>query len=270
MMKRIHVVSLAGAVVAVFCTAAFSQVAEPPPVVFGSGGGSSTDGTLNLSDTVGQTAPGISTQSSTVVQAGFWYVAGQLNVGPNPAVMIAAFEVAAADNGVELNWSIASADGPSGFNVYRSVESRDQFIRLNENRPLGPAETAYVDAEVEPARTYWYRIGAVDRDGEFLSPARSVTTPHRSVELGQNYPNPFNPSTRIDYYLPRQYHVKMTIYDVNGKRVRSLVDQPARVGHHWVIWNGLDDSGNRVSSGVYFYRLRVGNNVIAKKLVVVK
>jgi len=269
-MKRFCTMSLASAVVAVFCAAAFSQVTEPPPVVFGSGGGSSTDGTLNLSDTAGQTAPGISTQSSTVVHAGFWHVAGQLNMGPNPAVAIASFEVATADNGVELNWSVASADDLAGFNVYRSLESRDGFVRLNDNRPLGPNETSYVDKEVQPGQTYWYRIGAVDRDGEFLSKVQSVTTPHRSVELRQNYPNPFNPSTTIDYYLPRHSHVTLSIFDVNGQRVRSLVDRPVRLGHHSVVWNGVDDNGNRVSSGVYFYRLRVGNKVITKKLVVVK
>jgi hypothetical protein len=269
-MKRFCTMSLASAVVAVFCVAAFSQVTEPPPVVFGSGGGSSTDGTLYLSDTVGPPALGTSTESNTVLHAGFWYLPDRLHIGPTSAVAIAAFEAAASHNGIELHWTIASADGLEGFNVYRSVDGETGFVRLNDNRPLGPNETSYVDKEVQPRQTYWYRIGAVDRDGEFLSKVQSVTTPHRSVEIRQNYPNPFNPSTTIDYYLPRHSHVTLSIFDVNGQRVRSLVDRPVRLGHHSVVWNGVDDNGNRVSSGVYFYRLRVGNTVITKKLVVVK
>jgi len=269
-MKRFCTMSLASAVVAVFCAAAFSQVTEPPPAVFGSGGGRATDGTRYLSDTVGQPAISTSTQSNTVLHAGFWYLPDRLHIGPTSAVAIAAFEAAAGHNGIELHWTIAGADGLEGFNVYRSVEDETGFVRLTDGGLVGPAETSYLDTEIEPGRTYWYRIGAVDRDGEFLSTVRSVTSPHRNVELHQNYPNPFNPSTRISYYLPKPLPVTLTVYDVRGTRVRTLVDRPVGVGHHSLVWDGTDSGGNRVGSGVYFYRLRAGNKVITKKLVVVK
>jgi hypothetical protein len=202
-MKRFCTMSLAGAVVAVFCAAAFSQVTEPPPAVFGSGGGSATDGTRYISDTVGQSAIGTSTESNTVLRAGFWYVPDRLHVGPTSSVAIAMFEAAVADKGIELHWTIASADGLEGFNVYRSLDEETGFVRLNDEGLVAPAQTSYLDTGIEPGRTYWYRIGAVDGDGEFLSTARSVTTPHRNVELHQNYPNPFNPSTRIGYSYPQ-------------------------------------------------------------------
>jgi len=269
-MKRFCTMSLAGAVVAVFCAAAFSQVTEPPPVVFGSGGGSSTDGTLYLSDTVAQPAIGVSIESNTALRGGFWYLPDRMHIGPTSPVAIAMFEAAVTDRGVELSWTIASADGLEGFNVYRSVDEETGFVRINDDGLVGPAETSYLDTEIEPGRTYWYRIGAVDTDGEFISTVRSVTSPHRNVELHQNYPNPFNPSTRISYYLPRAQQVTLTIYDVRGTLVRTLVDQPVGVGHHSLVWDGTDSSGSRVGSGVYFYRLRAGNKVITKKLVVVK
>jgi len=269
-MKRFCTMSLASAVVAVFCAAAFSQVTEPSPVVFGSGGGSSTDGTHHLSDTVGQPAIGTSTETNTVLRAGFWYVPDRLHVGPTSSVAIATFEAAVAVKGIELHWTIASADGLEGFNVYRSVDGETGFVRLNDKGLVAPAETSYLDTEIEPGRIYWYRIGAVDGDGEFLSTVRSVTSPHRNVELHQNYPNPFNPSTRISYYLPRAVRVTLTVYDVRGALVRTLVDQPVGVGHHSLAWDGTDSNGTRVGSGVYLYRLRAGNKVITKKLVVVK
>ena len=87
-MKRVLMVSLASAVVAVFCAAAFSQVPEPPPAVFGAGGGSSSDGTTYLSDTIGQTSVGISSELGTVLHAGFWYVPERLHSGPTSPVAI--------------------------------------------------------------------------------------------------------------------------------------------------------------------------------------
>jgi hypothetical protein len=269
-MRRFCTMSLAGAVVAVFCATAFSQVTEPPPAVIGSGGGSATDGTRHLSDTVGQPAIGTSIESSTVLHGGFWYLPDRLHIGPTSSVAIAMFEAAVTDKGVELSWTVASADRLVGFNVYRSAGEATGFVRLNNEDLVGPAETSYLDTAIEPGRTYWYRIGAVDKDGEFLSMAQSVTSPHRNVELHQNYPNPFNPSTRISYYLPRALHVTLTVYDVRGTLVRTLLDQPAGVGYHSLVWDGTDSSGSRVGSGVYFYRLRAGNKVITRKLVVVK
>ena len=269
-MKRFCTMSLASAVVAVFCAAAFSQVPEPAPTVIGSGGGNSNDGTYHLSDTVGQPVIGISTDPANIIKAGFWYLPDGLHIGPTSPVAIATFLAAVADKGVELHWTIASADGLEGFKVYRSVDRETGFVRLNDGGLIQPAVTSYLDASIEPGRTYWYRIGAVDRDGEFLSTVQSVTTPHRDVELQQNYPNPFNPSTRIDYYLPRETLVTMSIYDVRGALVRTLVDEPVGVGHHSLVWEGKDNNGNRVGSGVYFYRLRAGKKVITKKLVVVK
>jgi flagellar hook assembly protein FlgD len=64
--------------------------------------------------------------------------------------------------------------------------------------------------------------------------------------------------------------VTVTVYDVRGALVRTIIDQPVGVGHHSVVWDGTDGGGSRVGSGVYFYRLRAGNKVITKKLVVVK
>jgi hypothetical protein len=269
-MKRFCTMSLAGAVVAAFCAAAFSQVSEPPPAVLGSGGGSATDGTLHLSDTVAQPAIGVSIQSNTVLRGGFWYVPDRMHIGPTSAVAIAMFEAAVADGGIELHWSIAGADGLEGFNVYRSAGDGTDFVRLNDDGLVAPAATSYLDAAIEPGTVYRYQIGAVDRDGEFRSAVRSVTSPRRNVELFQNHPNPFNPSTTIGYYLPRAMHVTLTVYDVRGARVRTLVDRPLGVGHHSTEWDGTDTGGSRVGSGVYFYRLRAGNKVITKKLVVVK
>ncbi|MDH3197507.1 MAG: T9SS type A sorting domain-containing protein [Candidatus Krumholzibacteria bacterium] len=247
-----------------------AQVPEPPPAVFGAGGGSSIDGTTYLHDTVGQAAIGAMTAPGQFHGAGFWYEPDLLHIGPTSAVLIASFAAVVSTRGVEISWHITSADGLQGFNIYRSQASEAGYAPLNNRALLPPGTTSFLDVEVRPGRKYWYRLGAVDSDGEFLSPVQTVVTPSRQVELEQNYPNPFNPTTRIDFYLPADNHVVLTVYGVRGDRIATLVDQPTRYGHHSVTWDGTDARGEGVGSGVYFYRLQAGNKVITKKLVVMK
>jgi hypothetical protein len=76
-----------------------------------------------------------------------------------------------------------------------------------------------------------------------------------AFELSQNYPNPFNPSTTIQFSLPVRAMVNITVFDVGGRRVRSLLKEERNTGSHTVVWDARDDRGQDVSSGVYFYRL---------------
>jgi subtilisin family serine protease len=73
------------------------------------------------------------------------------------------------------------------------------------------------------------------------------------------YPNPFNPSTIIAFDLPETQHVKLEIFDISGRKVRTLVDQTVNAGRHQVSWNGQNESGISVASGIYLYRLQAGN-----------
>jgi hypothetical protein len=83
-------------------------------------------------------------------------------------------------------------------------------------------------------------------------------------------PNPFNPTTTIGYSLPRGGDTELMVYDIEGRRVRTLVKGLVPAGDHRVVWDGRDDAGNCVASGVYLYRLRVGGLVETKKMVLVK
>jgi hypothetical protein len=91
-----------------------------------------------------------------------------------------------------------------------------------------------------------------------------------SFSLEQNYPNPFNPSTTIRYMLPSQpgrSRATLTIYNQLGEVVRTLVNQQQGPGVHQVVWDGRNDSGELVSSGVYFYQLRYGQYQETKKMI---
>lgn len=90
------------------------------------------------------------------------------------------------------------------------------------------------------------------------------------LSLEQNYPNPFNPTTSIRYSIEEPGLVSLDIYNVKGQLVKTLYHGNAEVGGHTVTWNGLDNSGNACSSGVYFYRLRTPNTSIIRKMLMLK
>nr|HQV33573.1 T9SS type A sorting domain-containing protein [Calditrichia bacterium] len=92
----------------------------------------------------------------------------------------------------------------------------------------------------------------------------------RAFNLSQNYPNPFNGETEIRYNLPKAGPVELAIYDLLGRRVVELVDREQIGGPHRVVWNGQDAAGRPVASGVYFYRLRQGNEVRTRKLLLLR
>jgi flagellar hook assembly protein FlgD len=92
------------------------------------------------------------------------------------------------------------------------------------------------------------------------------------ISLEQNYPNPFNPNTNISFELTRHAHAVLEVFNILGQPVTRLIDDHLSSGLHTVRWDGRDNSGEAVSSGVYFYRLRVtdGDEQLVRKMVLVK
>jgi hypothetical protein len=91
-----------------------------------------------------------------------------------------------------------------------------------------------------------------------------------SFALFQNQPNPFNPETNISFTLPVRAYVYMTIYNIEGKKVRILASREMSAGTHTVHWNGRDEAGNPVASGIYFYRLKTQHFDQTQKMVLMK
>ncbi len=83
-------------------------------------------------------------------------------------------------------------------------------------------------------------------------------------------PNPFNPSTTISIGLPAATDVTLSVFDVQGRRVATLVDGPVPAGFRTFTWHGVDDTGHRVGSGVYFCRLEAGGEVFTSKMLLLK
>jgi len=90
------------------------------------------------------------------------------------------------------------------------------------------------------------------------------------VSLEQNYPNPFNPTTNIDYSVPVNSNVKLDIFNIMGQKVKTLINGNAVAGRHNIVWDGSADDGSQISSGVYFYRLSVGDETFIRRMTLVK
>jgi hypothetical protein len=108
-----------------------------------------------------------------------------------------------------------------------------------------------------------------ERSSEEDFQPQKMAIPQRFT-LSQNCPNPFNPRTSIRYALPQDAHVRLTVYNVLGQKVATLVDEPQSAGYKTVWWDGKDAEGDEVSSGVYFYRLTAGEFSEVKKMLLVK
>jgi len=88
--------------------------------------------------------------------------------------------------------------------------------------------------------------------------------------LYPNYPNPFNPTTTIRYNIPNKEFVNITIYDMLGRQVKTLMDQAQDAGYRSVIWNATNDYGKPVSAGIYLYQIQAGEYISTKKMVLLK
>lgn len=116
--------------------------------------------------------------------------------------------------------------------------------------------------------------GSLKRQGSFAStgyvPISDPVVPAYANELAQNYPNPFNPSTTIAFQTAKDGLAKLSVYNVKGQLVRVLKEENLRSGNHSVVWDGTDEAGKEVSSGLYFYRLDTRDETITRRMLLVK
>ncbi|MCI0552868.1 MAG: DUF5050 domain-containing protein, partial [Anaerolineae bacterium] len=103
-----------------------------------------------------------------------------------------------------------------------------------------------------------------------IATRQSVSKVPTKSALYQNHPNPFNPTTSIGFNLPEASKVKLAIYDINGREVRTLVNESQSAGEQRVVWDGLDQLGRKVISGIYIYRIQTGEYVQSRKMLLIR
>jgi hypothetical protein len=91
-----------------------------------------------------------------------------------------------------------------------------------------------------------------------------------SFSLNQNRPNPFNPNTVIDYSVARKSQVNISVFNILGQTVKTLVDREADAGQYQAVWDGVDENGSQVASGIYFYKMSTTDFVETRKMVLMR
>ncbi|GAB4363080.1 MAG: hypothetical protein Kow0042_00680 [Calditrichia bacterium] len=127
--------------------------------------------------------------------------------------------------------------------------------------------TQWVDLNFE--KYYMYREVVLSDQTVGIDPGSSAEV-IAAYHLAQNYPNPFNPTTTIQYSLPTSDDIKIEVYNILGSKVATLFEGKQKAGKHTLIWNGTDDTGHAVASGIYFYKLSSPNVNLARKMMLVR
>ena len=110
----------------------------------------------------------------------------------------------------------------------------------------------------------------LDYFGVAINPPAATPAPEVVAFSTRNFPNPFNPTTKIEFTMPREGHLSLKVYNVRGELVRTLVDEVVAEGPGFKMWNGTNDNGATMSSGVYFYEARTDSDVKVQKMALVK
>lgn len=193
----------------------------------------------------------------------------KMNINSVP-VELTSFTSTISKNSVTLKWATATEKNNYGFEIERK-DLKTEFKRIGFIKGEGTSTEvnnySYSDNNLTP-NIYSYRIKQIDYDGnyKYYYLANEVNLQYTlTYSLEQNYPNPFNPSTTIKYQMPNSGKVNVTIYDVLGKEVKTLVNEYREAGQHSIIF----DAGC-FPSGVYFYKLSTGAYSSVKKMVLVK
>jgi hypothetical protein len=175
-----------------------------------------------------------------------------------------------ANDKVLLNWKTATEINNYGFDIQRKSENAEwqkiDFLAGSGNSNV-PREYSYADKN-PIAGNVQYRLRQIDISGQckYYDAIEVAVAAPKEYKLMQNSPNPFNPTTAIKYQMPVAGFVTITIYDMLGREVASLVNEMKQPGSYSAEWNGRDSRGAAVTSGVYIYRLAAGGFVDTKKM----
>ena len=185
-------------------------------------------------------------------------------------------EAIAMDNSIFLNWDMSEAEDFQYFQLERSSTAAG----LDTTVIIELIENTYEDFNIYPGTEYLYKLAAYDYAGnrsEFTEPVSAILLSVDPLSLvpevfalHQNYPNPFNPTTQIRYDLPLDKYVTIIIYDVMGRKIKSLINAIQEAGYRSITWDATNDLGQPVSAGMYIYTIQAGEFRQTRKMVLLK
>ena len=178
-----------------------------------------------------------------------------------------------------LTWNVVTpVDGYIDLGI-PGLDQEPGFTGSSENWILSHFDLSSFNGQVITIR---FRVGAdlgTNKAGWYIAHIEldeSIGIQDNTIDgidgfyLGQNYPNPFNPVTNIDFQLPKHGQARLAIYNVNGQLVRTLLNSELNAGPHTISWDGANDAGEQVTSGIYLYELKTDDGKLSHRMVMLK
>lgn len=184
-------------------------------------------------------------------------------------VELSSFSATLLETGVKLNWRTETETNNYGFEIERK-SNNSAWVTLNfvngNGNSNSPKEYSYIDNSAKVGK-YSYRLKQIDNDGQYSYSKIVEVDLSKQIEynLTQNYPNPFNPTTSISFTLPKSGVVKLTVYNLLGQEIKTLVNGFKESGVHYINFNATD-----LNSGVYIYKLETLGFTQTRKMTLVK
>ncbi len=204
---------------------------------------------------------------------------GSLRIEGVIPVELAFFDAQETDGHVVLNWSTITESNNYGFEIHRQQKGEETWQRIGFVEGHGtsgvPHSYSFVDQEI-PGGSYLYRLKQIDFDGtfEFSGSVEVTVSKATTFVLEQNYPNPFNPDTQINYRIPEtgngDVFVTLTIYNMLGEKIKTLISDRQSPGAYSANWDGSDENNVPVSTGIYIYRLKAGQYGATRRMILMK
>ncbi len=185
-------------------------------------------------------------------------------------VELASFSASVNSKSVTLNWRTETEVNNYGFEVLRQSKPDKDWTMLGFVNGNGSSNTpksyTFEDNNLTPGK-YSYRLKQIDNDGQYeysnsIDVNIGITD---KFELRQNYPNPFNPTTSISFSLPAAGNVRLTLYNILGEEVKSIVNEFKESGTHTIKFDATE-----LNSGIYIYKLEFGSFIESRKMIVIK
>jgi hypothetical protein len=209
---------------------------------------------------------------------------GLLNAGADASlpVGLVSFSGQVSGRAVILSWVTESETDNLGFILERSEGASPWVIIASHETHEGlkgqgttssRTEYAFTDENVMPGNEYAYRLSDVSVSGavqRYASLSIAVSALPGETEMDKAYPNPFNPATYIAYRLSEDGDVRIAVFDAMGRRIRTLHEGRQSAGSYQVYWNGMDEDGRSVSSGMYLIRMQAGEILKVQKVMLAR
>ena len=170
---------------------------------------------------------------------------------------------------IKLNWTTRTELNNYGFQIERSVDNKAfekiGFVKGN-GTTTEPHDYYFTDNNIAYSSKFLYRLKQIDNNGECkYSKELEIEVTPKQYKLYQNYPNPFNPSTTIKFGLPKGNNVNLTIYNILGQKIKTIINGFLEAGYHTFTFDGAN-----LPSGTYIYCLQIPNFIQTKKMLLVK